>query len=184
MKPFTYFLSLFFLFSCNNRPKDQIKKETIKNEVINADNVIDYKKTDYRFFIGETIDSIENTVHLSHNYMADDGKINDLGITNYMTLGEDLTKPNDDLPALFFKTDHKKLVKFECSIIGTYAQDDMKGFVKTLESLFGSLSLENQQILHEKYLLDLSKAGYTERFTLDTTGRKHDVLFRYVKELK
>ncbi len=51
---------------------------TIKKpkEIKISESLIDYKSSRYKLFIGQPQDSIEKVLHLQHDYLIDDGLIN------------------------------------------------------------------------------------------------------------
>ncbi len=182
MKQLSYLSLLLLLTACKHSSKQAPGNTGI-------DHSIDYKASTYRFFMGQTIDSIEKTVDMAHNYLADDGMVNDTGITHYMTVMEELIKLEEDnecLPALFITTDKKELTEFRCSIIFTPASRDSAGlvaFFSKIALLFNHLAIEeNKKKLATRHRLDIPNAIYSEQFSIDTTGRTTDALFIYEKK--
>jgi len=127
--PFCILLILFFS-SCDNSqktnesklvPSGSSKQNVSKFLPSGSGRLIDYKASKYKLFIDQSLDSIQKILELRHDYLTDDGKINDTGITHYMNHGEDLLTVNNSnfLPALFLTMENRKLTEFKCSIIFT-----------------------------------------------------------------
>lgn len=162
----------------------------ISIETTDSDSLVDYKSNKYKLFIGQSLDSMNKIIELRHDFMTDDGKINDSGITHYMNIGEDLVNIDntDCLPALFFTIDKEKLIEFKCSILFTpnsFEMESIKKCLKDVEHLFTALQpTENKVTLAKTFSLKIENEKFNELFYLDTVGRKYDILFCYRKETK
>ena len=182
------------VISCsNNENNPEFEKEKISNEgkVLNVLNSIDYKSGNYKIFIGQDKDSVDKVIELRHDYLADDGVINDKGVTHYMNISEDLIKigsSDEVLPALFFTVNRKKVVGFTCSIVfapDTVNKRNIMKFLNVFDTHFVAIRSQiNKAKLVNNLMLDIGNRAYKEKFKLDTTGNKYQVVFRYVKEAK
>lgn len=188
---FHYILLLLVGCRQNSNSPEDYKPDTSVDYSRHAGSGIDYKISGYKFFIGEHKDSIGKSIDLRHDYLADDGIINENGLTHYMNIGEDLIKVgkyDEVLPALFFTTNKNKLIKFSASVVFTpdaNAVAPFSNFLKAVEPNFGALKISGNRIdLAKNMVLCINNKNYDEQFNIDTTGRKYNAVFIYKKSLK
>lgn len=170
---------------------DNILEAPSVTVVATSNSLIDYKKDKYQFFIGQEKDSVDKIIDLRHNYLADDGMIDDNGITHYMNIGEDLIKSYDNeevLPALFFTTNKKKVTAFSCSIVCALHDEDRNSISACLDSLAPYFSIlkakGNREKLADKFSLTIPNQGFVEEFKIDTIDKKYRFIFSYEKYFK
>ncbi len=184
MKALLIIISFTFIINCSFNTKD--------NTPTPQNQTIDYKALQYKLFIGQTKDSVKKIIHLSRDYNSMDRGIGngDTGISCYMNVGEDLLSINktDALPALFFNFYNNKLTDFTCSIIFARKSPENYGFtefINAVEPLFEKLRIEeNKTTLYKANYLNLGSKDYIERYKIDTTIMKPDMLFTYEKKVK
>lgn len=178
------FISLI-LTSCRSFSPLSIKTDS--SIEMKSDSTIDYKKFSYKLYLGQLRDSIDKIVDLRHNYLADDGIVDNNGITHYMNIGEDLIKigSGEYLPALFFTTDKQKLIQFDCSIMfdaSSFKTDSIYKYLENIEPLFTQLkSPKNRIILVKTFKLIVNNEKFTETFSLE---KKYGMIFTYSKKTK
>lgn len=184
MKAFLIIISFAFIINCSFNIKG--KTPAPQNQTI------DYKALQYKLFIGQTKDSVKKIIHLSRDYNSMDRGIGngDNGISCYMNVGEDLLSINktDALPALFLHFYNNKLTDFTCSIIFARKFPENYGFtefINAAQPLFEKLQIEeNKTNLFKSNNLNLYSKNYVERYKIDTTIMKPDMLFTYEKKAK
>lgn len=179
---------------CEQRNKTQNPvnlREVPSATIETRSSLIDYKKGKYRLYIGQDKDSVAKIIDLRHDYLADDGMINDDGVTHYMNIGEDLIKSYDNeevLPALFFTTNKKRVTAFSCSIVCALYDKDRNIILAYLDSLapyFSVLEVKsNREELADKFSLNIHNQDFIEEFKIDTVEKKYRFVFSYEKFLK
>ncbi|RYE12482.1 MAG: hypothetical protein EOP45_22785 [Sphingobacteriaceae bacterium] len=176
----------------HNKPQNPVElREAPSATVATRGSFIDYKKDKYRLYIGQDKDSVNKIIDLRHDYLADDGMIDDDGVTHYMNIGEDLIKSYNNqevLPALFFTTNKKKVTAFSCSIVCALYDEDRNSISACLDSLapyFSVLKAKgNRKKLADKLSLTIPNQGFVEEFKIDTVNKKYRFIFSYEKSLK
>jgi len=182
MKPLLIIISFAFI-NCSFNIKD-------KNSI--PENLIDYKPLKYKLFIGQTKDAVKKIIDIKRDYNStDEGRGNgDTGVSSYLNIGEELLSINktDALPALFLHFKNNKLTDFTCSIIFARKFAENYGFtefINAAQPLFEKLRIEeNKTNLFKSNNLNLDSKNYIERYKIDTTIMKPDMLFTYEKKAK